>query len=56
MITNNKRKTSVLVPYKIKNDSVFIFLQKRSKDAQVAPGLFGFFGGGAEDGESQKKL
>ncbi|MDD4358518.1 MAG: NUDIX domain-containing protein [Candidatus Pacebacteria bacterium] len=51
----SKRKVSVLVPYRIENNSVYIFLQKRSKDAKRAPGFFGFFGGGAEEGETPEQ-
>ncbi len=48
-----KRRTAVLIPYKIKNKGVFIFLQKRKQTAKRAPGKFGFFGGGA-DNENEK--
>jgi 8-oxo-dGTP pyrophosphatase MutT (NUDIX family) len=51
----SKRKISVLAPYKIENNSIFIFLQKRSKDAKRAPGFFGFFGGGAEENETPEE-
>lgn len=54
-MTEAKRKISSLAPYKIENDSVFIFLQKRSKDASRYPGLFGFFGGGAEENETPEE-
>jgi mutator protein MutT len=50
-----KRKVSVLVPYKVKNHSVSVFLQKRAEDASRAPGLFGFFGGGAENVETPEE-
>jgi mutator protein MutT len=50
-----KRKISSLAPYKINNDYIFIFLQKRSKDASRHPGLFGFFGGGAEENETPEE-
>lgn len=50
-----KRKVSVLVPYKVKDGLVSVFLQKRAKDAPRAPGLFGFFGGGAENAETPEE-
>lgn len=50
-----KRKVSVIAPYKIENNIVLIFLQKRSKDAKRYPGLFGFFGGGSEEKESPEE-
>ncbi|MCG2690148.1 NUDIX domain-containing protein [Candidatus Parcubacteria bacterium] len=42
-----RRRTAVLIPYRIANNKAFIFLQKRKQTAQRAPGKFGFFGGGA---------
>ncbi len=50
-----KRKISSIVPYKIENDTVFVFLQKRSDNANRYPGLFGFFGGGKEEGETPEE-
>lgn len=47
-----KKKISDLIPYKIKDGKVFVFLQKRTKDAPNYPDMFGFFGGAAEDGET----
>ncbi|MDD4531187.1 MAG: NUDIX domain-containing protein [Candidatus Pacebacteria bacterium] len=54
-MTETKRKISSLAPYKVKDGSAFIFLQKRSKDASRYPGLFGFFGGGAEENETPEE-
>lgn len=51
----NKRKVSTLAPYKIENDVVLIFFQKRSENAKRYPGLFGFFGGGAEKRENSEE-
>lgn len=48
----NKRKTSGLIPYRIKEGKVFVFLQKRSEEAVRLPGYFCFFGGGAKGGET----
>lgn len=51
-LTENKRKVSVLAPYKKENGEVYIFLQKRADDAPREPGKFGFFGGGVEENET----
>ncbi len=51
----DKRRVSALVPYKVENDLIFVFLQKRAKDAKEAPGLFGFFGGGTEGNETPEE-
>ncbi len=51
----NKRKTSLLAPYRIEGKNVLIYLQKRSKDAKRLPGYFGFFGGVIEDNESPEQ-
>ncbi|MFZ1987952.1 MAG: NUDIX domain-containing protein [Minisyncoccia bacterium] len=48
---NKKREGSSLVPYKRVGGEIFFFLQKRDKNAVRAPGLFGIFGGGFEEGE-----
>jgi 8-oxo-dGTP pyrophosphatase MutT (NUDIX family) len=50
-----KRKISALAPYKIEKGLAYIFLQKRAKDAKREPGLFGFFGEGAERKETPKE-
>lgn len=55
MENNEKRKISAIAPYKIENDKIFIFLQKRDKNAKRHPGLFGFFGGGKENNETPKE-
>jgi mutator protein MutT len=47
-----KREVSILIPYTIKNTEVFVYLQKRGKEATVLPGHFSFFGGKIEEGES----
>lgn len=51
----NKRKISILIPYKIKNDKILVYLQKRAKDAKRLPAYFGFFGGGAEGNENPEE-
>jgi mutator protein MutT len=51
----SKRKVSILIPYKIDGNKIFVYLQKRSKDAQRIPGYFGFFGGGAEGNENPEQ-
>ena len=50
-----QRKVSTLAPYKIKDGAIHIFLQKRDKNAKRAPGLFGFFGGGAKEEETPEE-
>jgi len=50
-----KRKVSVLIPYCQSDGEVFVFLQKRDKDAKRLPDFFGFFGGGIESGESSEE-
>ena len=47
-----KREVSVLIPYKIQTDGIFVYLQKREKDRKTLPGHFAFFGGGVEEGET----
>ncbi|PIS04997.1 MAG: hypothetical protein COT81_03475 [Candidatus Buchananbacteria bacterium CG10_big_fil_rev_8_21_14_0_10_42_9] len=49
---NEKREIAVLIPYKIENGEVHVFLQKRSEDAKRLPDHFGFFGGGAKVNET----
>jgi len=51
----NKEKRSILIPYKIKNDKVLVYLQKRAKDAKRLPDYFGFFGGEPENEENPEE-
>ncbi|MFH1111576.1 MAG: NUDIX domain-containing protein [Patescibacteria group bacterium] len=51
----DKRKVSVLVPFRVKGDLVSVFLQRRVKNALRAPGLFGFFGGEAKNAETPEE-
>lgn len=46
------RKVSVLIPYKVKDGNIFVFLQKRADNAKILPGYLAFLGGKIEDGES----
>lgn len=55
LLTKDKRKVSVLVPYKKENNETYVFLQKRSDDVEREPGMFGFFGGGADDNENSEQ-
>lgn len=55
MLTLQKRKCACLIPYKVSDGQVLIYLQKRGKDAQKAPGKFGFFGGGLENNETAEE-
>jgi 8-oxo-dGTP pyrophosphatase MutT (NUDIX family) len=51
----NKRKVSLLIPYHIRQGKIFVFLQKRAKDAKRLPDYFGLFGGGIENNESSEE-
>ncbi|MEI6627085.1 MAG: NUDIX hydrolase, partial [bacterium] len=55
MENKSKRITAHLIPYKIINGEFFFFLQKRSDDAERAPGWFTIFGGGVELGETAEE-
>lgn len=48
----SKRKFAVLIPHYFDAGKTFVFLQKRTKDAKVAPEQFGLFGGSVEEGET----
>lgn len=50
-----KRLISILIPYRLNGDKFLVFLQKRSKNAKRLPDFFGFFGGGAENGENPEE-
>ena len=47
-----KRTTAHIIPYISKSGGFFFFLQKRSDDAERAPGGFTIFGGGVEKDET----
>lgn len=51
----SKRENSVLIPYKVENGKIFVFLQKRDKNSRILPDHFSFFGGNLEPGESPKE-
>jgi len=51
----DKRYVSVLIPYKVKDKKVFVFLQKRDNKAKVLPDCFSFFGGKIELGEKPEE-
>lgn len=55
-IMEDKRKISILIPYKIKDGDILVYLQKRSDNAKRLPGLFGFFGGGREGNECPEEV
>lgn len=42
----------MLIPYKVKDGKMFVFLQKRNKNARVLADHFAFFGGKMEKGEN----
>jgi len=46
------RRTAEFIPYRFIDGQYCLFVQKRTKDAPLAPGMFGIFGGHIEDGES----
>ncbi len=50
-----KREMACLIPYKKGEGNFLFFMQKRSKDAERAPGVFGMFGGGMDEGESPEE-
>ena len=50
-----KRETALLIPYKIVNGTIFVFLQKRNKDSKILPDHFSFFGGKLEPGEGKEE-
>jgi len=50
-----KRRVSVLVPYKTYDGSVYLFMQKRAKDRKRGGDMFGFFGGGIEESETPEE-
>lgn len=54
-VVANKRKNSVLIPYKITDEKTFVYLQKRTKNAKRLPDMFGLFGGGAKNTETPEK-
>ncbi|MGA2417781.1 MAG: NUDIX domain-containing protein [Candidatus Staskawiczbacteria bacterium] len=56
--SENKRRVSDLIPYRIKGDKVFVFLQKREAEPHGAanwPEYLGFFGGHAEENETPEQ-
>jgi len=50
-----RRKVSVLVPYRIISDSVYLFMQKRAKNNPRGGNMFGFFGGGIQESETPEE-
>lgn len=50
-----KREHASLIPFRHTVNGIELYLQKRSNDAKVNPGLFGMFGGGIESGESPEQ-
>lgn len=47
-----KRNVVIFIPYYVEGGEIYVFLQKRSQDAERLPGYFGFWGGGIDEGES----
>jgi len=50
-----KRTTAHIIPYISKGGNYFFFLQKRSDDAERAPGVFTIWGGGVEKDETSEE-
>lgn len=50
-----KRKVSLFFPIKIKDNALYVFLQKRSADMENLPNYFGPWGGGADENETSKQ-
>jgi mutator protein MutT len=46
------KRSSQFIAYRFIHGQWALFVQKRTKDAPFAPGMFGIFGGRIEDGES----
>src|SRR3989344_9563472 len=54
-MTKPKRKNSILLPIKFSGEDLLVYLQKRSEDMEKLPGYFGFWGGGAAEGEAPEE-
>ncbi len=54
-MNKEKRVVSILIPYRLKNKNLSVYLQKRSGDMERLPGFFGFWGGGIEVGETPEE-
>jgi 8-oxo-dGTP pyrophosphatase MutT (NUDIX family) len=54
-LMKEKRWVAAYIPYQLVNGVPAFFLQKRSKDAKRAPGVFGMFGGGIDEGETSEQ-
>ena len=52
MVELKKPKGSSLIPYKITNGKIYVFLQQRTKNAPRYPGFLGLFGGSAKNEEN----
>lgn len=50
-----KRIHSILLPIKKSDSDLLLYMQKRSEANKVLPGYFGFWGGGAELGETPEQ-
>ncbi len=51
----SKRIISILIPYKITDGNYYIYLQKRTDDAEILPSYIGFWGGGKENNETPEE-
>jgi len=50
-----KRLISILIPYRVIDNEIHVYLQKRSPDMERMPGWFGLWGGGFEEGETPEE-
>lgn len=50
-----RRDVSILIPYKIVDGKILVFLERRSKTANRLADYFGFWGGGIEVGETPEQ-
>lgn len=50
-----KRRNSMLIPYRFEGSNLYIFLQRRTDDAPRNPNILGGFGGGLEGKENNEE-
>lgn len=50
-----KRLVSILIPYRIIENEIHVYLQKRTMDMERMPGWFGLWGGGIDEGETPEE-
>jgi 8-oxo-dGTP pyrophosphatase MutT (NUDIX family) len=50
-----KRLVSILIPYRVINNEIYVYLQKRGMDMERLPGWFGLWGGGVDEDETPEQ-